>query len=267
MRFGFAPLFLASVLFSLAADADLNDDFVFSSKFGLSTESVTTSWQSTEDGLIFGGQLNGVPRDTWHENFFLNGRLSKVIIGYHFNPLNFETELAARRWAIAAARSIIEKANSKYGQASEFTFNCTDEADTAGCEGKVVWRGSRKVFEINAIEVDFDDVTAAYVGFDRMIQTTFSYSTAEDYDLLSARLPSLVKQRLVKNARRTRSMLNRELGHYFKKRKMTLDEYIMEAAEANGKMNAILRKGSVEYIGGVKANYHPDKWARSFRLQ
>jgi hypothetical protein len=96
---------------------------------------------------------------------------------------------------------------------------------------------------------------------------TFSYSSAEHYDMLSARLPHLVKQRIIRNGRRTRSLLNSELKYYFRERDMTLDEFIMKSAESRGKINEILRKGSVMYTGGVKANYLPDKWARSFRLQ
>jgi hypothetical protein len=267
LRFSSLILCLALALISFNASASLDDDFIYSSKFGLSTESVTTSWKAEENGLIFGGKLNGVPRDTWHENYFLNGKLAKVVIGYDYDPLNFESESAARKWSILAAKSIISKANRKYGLASESSFKCQNEVKFTDCGGKVVWRGARKVFEITAFEMPLSDVMAAYTGFDGIIQLTFSYSSAEHYDMLSARLPHLVKQRIIRNGRRTRSLLNSELKYYFRERDMTLDEFIMKSAESRGKINEILRKGSVMYTGGVKANYLPDKWARSFRLQ
>jgi len=267
LRFDSWVLWAALALLSFNASASLDDEFVYSSKLGLSTESVTTSWQSAEDGLIFGGRLNGIPRDTWNENFFLNGQLVKVLVGYDYDPLNFETENAARRWAVLAIKSIIDKANKKYGQAEKSTFKCQNELEFIGCGGKVVWKGSRKVFEVSALEVSLDKVQAAYMGFARIIQITFSYTATENYELLSARLPYLVNERVLRDARRTRSMLNREMKYYLREKEISLDEFIMEFAESRGKINEIIRKGSVEYVGGVKANYHPDKWAKSFRLQ
>lgn len=260
-------LCIALALLSSNVSASLDDDFVYSSKFGLSTESVTTSWQSAEDGLIFGGSLNGIPRDTWHENFFLNGQLAKVLVGYDYDPLNFQTENAARRWAVLAVKSVIKKANKKYGQSSESSFKCQNEVTFTDCGGKVVWKGKRKVFEVSAFEVPLDNVQAAYMGFASIIQLTFSYTSAEHYEMLSARLPYLVNQRILRDARKTRLMLNREMKYYLREKGITLDEFIMEFAASRGKINEIIRKGSVEYIGGVKPNYHPDKWARSFRLQ
>ena len=75
------------------ANASLNDDFVYSSKLGLTTESVTSSWTKAENGLSFGGHLNGVPRDTWHDLYYLDNKLALVVIGYHPENDKFERVL------------------------------------------------------------------------------------------------------------------------------------------------------------------------------
>ena len=254
-------------LISFGANAGLDDAFVFSSKFGLTTESVTTKWQTEENGLIYGGQVNGVPSDTWHNLFYYNGRFASVVIGYQFEPLYFETEQAARRWSSDAVRSLIEKANRKYGEPHANTLKCDDELNAVGCSGSVVWRGSKKVFEVRAAEIVLPELSAAHYGFPTMAQMTFSYTATEDYDLFSVRLPSLIDGHNKRLWRRNRQHWNRLWGRHLARTNQSLDDFLLEKAQEQGKINEILRKDSVMYIGGVKANYKPERWARAFMLQ
>lgn len=258
---------LVLALTSLCVNAGLDDDFVFSSKFGLSTESVTTRWNAEENGLIYGGQLNGVPRDTWHDLYYLNGQFTMVVIGYQFEPRIFETEKAARKWTIEAVRGLVKSARRKYGDPTENTLSCEDETNFTGCGGSIVWKGSNKVFEINALEVELPSVNTALLGFSKVVQMSFSYSASEHFDLLQARLPSLIRYHNERVSRRIRRDLNRDLRHYLIRKKITLDEFLLDFKESREKINEIVRRDSVQFIGGVKTNYTPLKWAKAFRLQ
>ena len=48
---------------------------------------------------------------------------------------------------------------------------------------------------------------------------------------------------------------------------MTLDEFLLDWMDAQGKINEIIRKDSSVFVGGVKPGYEAERWARSFRLQ
>ena len=257
----------ALALVTSGARASLDDNFLFSSKLGLLTESVTTSWTEQEDGLIYGGQLNGVPRDSWHDLYYLNGRLAKIVIGYEPDPLYFETEKASRKWTYQALQALAERAEKKYGPPENNSLRCLDEAAFTGCGGSVVWRGTNKTFEIRAYEQELSDVTSAYFNFEKMLQVTFSYTATSDFELLSARLPYLVKAHNERVDRRFRRMMLQALGPYLRRTNQSLDDVILNWADTQGKINEILRDDGVQYIGGVKANYKPERWARSFRLQ
>ena len=254
-------------LMSVSVNAGLNDNFVFSSKFGLSTESVTTHWSAEDNGLIHGGQLNGVPRDTWHDLYYLNGQLAMVLLGYQFEPKTFETEKAARKWNIEAVRGVVKSASRKYGDPTKNTLSCEDETSFTGCGGSIVWEGSKKVFVINALEVELPDLSAAHYGFSKVVQMSFSYTATEHFGLLQARIPSLIRHHNERVWRRTRRDLNLRLHDYLTKKNITLDEWLLDRSESQGKIAEIIRGDSVEFIGGVKTNYNPSKWARAFRLQ
>lgn len=258
---------IAFALVTTGARASLDDDFLFSSKLGLLTESVTTTWTEQEDGLIYGGQLNGVPRDSWHDLYYLNGRLTKIVIGYAPEPLYFETEKASRKWTYEALQALVARAEKKYGPPKKNTLMCADETAFKSCGGSALWVGARKTFEIRAHEQELSDVTAAYFNFDKMLQVTFSYTSTADFDLLSARLPYLVRAHNDRVDRRFRRKMLEALGPYLRRTNQSLDEVILNWADTQGRINEILRDDGMQYIGGVKANYKPERWARSFRLQ
>lgn len=249
-----------------SASAGLGDDFIYSSKFGLLTESVTDSWTSEDTGLTFGGVLNGIPRDSWQDLYFYNGKLSFVRMGYELEPLVFETEQAYRRWVVKALSALIKKAEKRYGTSTDNTINCSSDANDI-CSGYVVWRGSNKVFEIRADEQILAGVLQSYFGIKNEIRFTYSYADASDYDLMAARLPSLITSRNKRSIRRYRNILNQLLKTVLAREKQTLDEYLSEGTSAQSEINAILRDTAIDYVGGVKANYTPERWVRSFRLQ
>jgi len=261
--------FLAWVLVfvSCGVSAGLDDDFVFSSKLGLTLESVTTQWSTEENGLTWGGQLNGVPRDTWHDLYYLNGKLGMVVIGYGFEANYFETERASRKWSVQAAETLIERASKKYGEPQINTFDCDDLANYSGCAGSIIWRGSSKVFVINALEIALPKLKSAELGFSKTIQMTFSYASLENYDLLSVRLPYLIRGHNERLGRKQRVYWNRLLSPHLRKNKMTLDEFLLDWMHAQGKINELIRKDSTVFVGGVKPGYEAERWARSFRLQ
>lgn len=258
---------LALAVTSVTANASLNDNFIFSSKFGLTVESVTDSWTSLENGLTFGGQLNGVPRDTEHYLFYTNGRLSLVNIFYNSDQLNFETEKASRKWIYKAAEELREKASKKYGSPNVDSAFCKNEVEFTGCEGSIVWKGTNKVFSIRFFEKPYSKYREALYGYGQTSELVVTYSDARDYDLLSKRIPFLVKWYNERSERMNRVYLNSLFKYQLIKKKITLDELLLNHASLIGKVNEIKRKESIQYIGGVKANYDPKKWAKSFRLQ
>ena len=264
--------YVAAILLSLimaSASANLDDDFVYSSKLGLLTESVATSWTSQENGLSIGGSLRGTPRDTWHTLYHYNGKLSSVSMGYALEPLVFESEKAYRRWTIEALNLLAEKAEGKYGPPDFNSLECPLSEPFNVCEGSIIWRGTNKVFHLRADNITLDSYRETYYGLKRIIRMTFGYGTLRDYDMMTARLPFLIEQTYDRNLRVVRRELLKILEPILKRERVSLEEYLKTSVRFNSlaKIQEILRKTSLTYVGGVKANYEPKRWIRSFRLQ
>jgi hypothetical protein len=257
--------FLLSIS-SLGVNAGLDDKFVFSSKFGLLTESVTSSWTAEDSGLVFGGTLNGVPRDSWHDLYFYNGKLALVAMGYEMDPMNFETDIAYRKWIADAVQLLKDAASKRYGPPVSDSINC-DENQPIQCSGQAVWAGSSKVFEINLNTISLDDWLVQYYGVAKLVQLSFNYGAAEDYQLLRQRLPHLIEKRNARFHRRLKSTLAEGLKWELARLGLTIEQYLKRLLSNRARMNEILRKTSINYVGGVKANYEPKRWVNSFRLQ
>jgi hypothetical protein len=260
-------IFSVLVSSSLGANAGLNDEFIFSSKFGLTTESVTDTWTSLEDGLMFGGQLNGVPRDTKHDLFYTNGRLSLVNIFYRPDQLNFETEKASRKWIYFAAEELVARASKKYGKPVSSSLECGDSVNYIDCRGSAIWKGEKKVFMVSFFEKPFSKYRKALFGYGKTTELVVTYSDVKDYDLSKKRLPFLVKRYNELSDRLLKARLNSIFRYELTKKNISLEDFILNYTNLVGKINEIKRKESISYIGGVKSNYDPKKWAKSFRLQ
>jgi len=264
--------YAVAILLSLIiinASANLDDDFVYSAKLGLLTETVTTDWTTQENGLAYGGTLNGVPRDTWQDLFYYNGKLSFVSMGYQLEPLVFETEKAYRRWTIEALTLLVEKAEKKYGPPDFDSLQCPLLEPFEVCEGEVVWKGSKKVFHIRADNITLGAYGETYYGLKRIVRMTYGYGTLRDYDMMAVRLPFLIDQHNDRWLRDIKRRLLEILQPYLKRNRTTLEEYLENNVRFNShaRILEILRKNSINYVGGVKANYDPRRWVRSFRLQ
>jgi hypothetical protein len=255
------------VFLTLNANASLNDDFVFSSKLGLTTESVTTSWTKAENGLSFGGDLNGVPRDTWHDLYYLDNKLALVVIGYHPENDKFETGKASRQWSIDAANNLIKHASRKYGEPEVNTLTCENQQDFFGCKGNVVWKGSRKVFSIKIEEVELPKIRSLELGFSTIIQMTLAYTKAEHFGFLQARLPYLINDRNDRIVRRLTSYYKKYVFSYLRQENMTFEELLNDQQEKLDKILNIKRDSSATFVRGVKPGYEAERWAKSFRLQ
>lgn len=253
---------------SLRASAGLNDAFIFSSKFGLITESVTRNWQ-TDDvaGISYGGELNGTPRDSGQVLYYYNGKLSLVLMGYGLYPQTFETEVAYKRWTVQAVNLLREKAEKKYGIPSSDDLNCPVLEPFATCEGSVVWRGEEKVFDIQVSPRDLSKYERAYYGIAEAFQFRYLYAASADYDVMMARLPSLNQTLQERQTRNLRRDLSTRLRYELRNTGLDLDEYLEGLANPFAKIQELQREGSTEFVGGVRANYTPDRWVRSFRLQ
>ncbi len=258
---------LALVFLTLNANASLNDDFVFSSKLGLTTESVTSSWTKAENGLSFGGKLNGVPRDTWHNLYYLDNKLALVVIGYHPENDKFESGKASRQWSIEATNNVVINASRKYGDPEINTLTCEDQQDFSGCSGDIIWKGSKKVFSIKVEEVELPKIRSIELGFSTIIQMTFSYTKAEHYGLLQARLPSLINDRNDRVSRRLISYYKSRLSQYLRNENMTFEEMLNDRQEMLLRIRDIKRDSSATFVRGVKPGYEAERWAKSFRLQ
>lgn len=264
----FALVFLAAMLWSSGVAAGLNDKFIYSSKFGLLTESVTSSWSSENvSGLTFGGALNGVPRDSAQTLYHYNGKLSLVAMRYALEPLTFETEKAYKRWTVQAFHELMERATKKYGSPTSENIQCPLAEPFDTCQGEAVWRGEAKVFVIRVAPYSYNKYVRAYYGFPSAFRLEYIYADSADYDLMIARLPSLLKARDERFNRRIRRVLSDILKTELRKTGYELDEYLSTVDSPFGKIQEILRKTSNTYVGGVKANYTPERWARSFRFQ
>lgn len=253
---------------SLKVSAGLNDEFIFSSKFGLLTESVTSNWR-TDDvaGISYGGELSGIPRDSGQVLYYYNGKLSLVLMGYGLYPQTFETERAYKRWTVQAVNLLREKAEQKYGIPSRDDLICPITEPFAHCEGSVVWRGDKKVFDIQVSPRNLSKYDQAYYGIAEAFQFRYLYVAVEDYDLMMARLPSLNQTREERQTRNMRRNLSTILRYELRNSGLDLDDYLDNLANPFAKIQELQREGSNEFVGGVRANYTPDRWVRSFRLQ
>lgn len=261
-------VFLAAILWSSGVAAGLGDKFVYSSKFGLLTESVTTSWSSENvSGLTFGGRLNGIPRDSAQTLYHYNGKLSLVAMEYALEPLTFETEKAYKRWTVRALHQVIERATKKYGSPTSENIQCPLVEPFDLCQGEIAWRGDAKVFAIRVAPHSFGKYAKAYYGLDSAFRLEYLYADAADYDLMSSRLPFLLKARDDRSNRSLRRLLVELLKPELRKTGYDLDEYLSKVDSPVSRIQEILRKTSNTYVGGVKANYTPERWARSFRFQ
>lgn len=258
---------LALAFLTLNANASLNDDFVYSSKLGLTTESVTSSWTKAENGLSFGGHLNGVPRDTWHDLYYLDNKLALVVIGYHPENDKFESGKASRQWSIEATNNVVINASRKYGEPEINTLTCEDQQDFSGCSGDIIWKGSKKVFSIKVEEVELSKIRSVELGFSTIIQMTFAYTKTEHFGLLQARLPSLINDRNDRMSRRLVSHYKNLLSRYLRSENMTFDEMLNDHQEMLNRIRDIKRDSSATFVRGVKPGYEAERWAKSFRLQ
>jgi hypothetical protein len=262
--FGFIVFLAFTTQFS---QAGLDDAYIYSAKFGLSTESVTTNWTTLENSLSWGGQLNGPPKDSEHSLFYYNNRLSMAVLNYELDPLTFETEAAYKRWMITAINLLMEKAKRKYGEPSEDSLNCPVEPPFNICEGSVVWNGELKVFEITVRRQILDIASQNYYGMEAKVGASFIYASSSDYALLRERFPTLIRNLNEARERRSRALLREYLKGYLLQRNMSFEELLNETSAMVSEINRIKRASSLQYLGGVKANYAPEKWVRSFRLQ
>lgn len=258
--------FVALVSISLETNAGLDDKFIFSSKFGLAVESVTSNWSTLENGLQFGGNLNGVPRDTVHDLIYKDSRLSQVNIFYKSDPLYFETEKASRKWIYTATKSLIDRATKKYGSPLSSLLKCQNAENFTGCEGSSVWRGNGKVFEITLDEKPFNKYREALYGYGKTYALVISYYDADDYKMSRVRTSYLINWHNERSARQFKRYLNATFKYYINQGK-SLEDVLIGKLKDQGKIKEIIRKESHNYIGGVKSNYDPKKWAKSFRLQ
>lgn len=258
---------LALVLLTLDTNAGLEDDFVFSSKLGLTTESVTSNWVKAENGLSYGGELRGTPRDTWHNLYYLDNKLALVVIGYYPESDKFETGKASRQWSIEAARNLIEIASRKYGVPETNTLTCKDEKQFYGCSGDIIWKGSKKVFAIKINEVQLPEIRSIELGFSTSIELTFSYTKTEHFGFLQARLASLINDHNDRIARSTTVYYKNLLSPYLRNKNITFEEMIKDRQELLVKIKEIKRSSSSTFVQGVKPGYEAGRWAKSFRLQ
>jgi hypothetical protein len=190
-----------------------------------------------------------------------------AVLNYELDPLTFETEAAYKRWMITAVNLLMEKAKQKYGEPAEDSFNCPAEPPFNICEGSVVWSGEQKVFEITVRRQILDIASQNYYGMEAKVGASFIYASSADYALLRKRFPILVQKLNEARERRSRALLREYLKGYLLRRNMSFEELLHETGEMISEINRIKRASSLQYVGGVKANYAPEKWVRSFRLQ
>lgn len=248
---------LLMVCVSAHTFAGLNDEFIFSSKLGLSKDSVTSRYTSFDE-FGFGGQLNGLPRDTNHTLFYVKDNLHSVFVGHDYKPDFFNSELEMRKWAFSVVTLMIEKATKKYGQPVKNSIICTDIESYDNCSGIAKWLGNKKNFIIKISEVPLSNNLSKVYNASSRLHVNYAYLSSEDYELVSLRLDSFVK----KAWDRYMNITEKSLGI-----SGLSDIKLEEFLTANAKMVEILRKDNLNYINGVKNNYTPEKFVRSFRLQ
>ena len=255
------------LILSKGAAAGLDDDFIYSSKFGLLTETVTSSWTTLDSGLAYGGFLNGIPRDSWQELYFLNGKLSLVSMGYLPDPLFFETEAAYHRWLNGAFKALLEKGSQKYGLPQSEDASCESNGQFELCSGTVLWVGDRKFFQISMYQTSPSDIEKSFYGFSVNNHLNFEYGDVQNLGFIQSRAASLRRERMQRFSRTIEGQLRDLLEPILRREGISLEDYLAQLENPYAKIRDIRRKTSVTYEGGVKANYTPDRWVRSFRLQ
>jgi len=132
--------FFASVLFtSLAmtvmdkADANLDDEFVYSVSLGSTQNSILVSdafWSdSSREGFFFGPRISGSPRGFSSTSYFFDeGVLRQVSNSLYPNLRSFSNHEEQISWVRKVSEEIVDKASKKYKKTYQSDWNeCDDE--------------------------------------------------------------------------------------------------------------------------------------------
>ena len=96
---------------------------------------------------------------------------------------------------------------------------------------------------------------------------TVSYTKAEHFGFLQARLQSLINDRNDRIKRRLTSYYKKYVFSYLRQENMTFEELLNDHQEKLDKILDIKRDSSATFVRGVKPGYEAERWAKSFRLQ